>query len=157
MASGTGDSFSIDIDGESHSLLSAPNPSSQLVLAQKRELTDTLDLEKLVEYIGQVGKFIKIAYNGVNTAGPRFTDIQIKVQSLGYDITKLCNKSSVTIDNFRRTAETVSSTLESVYLFLLDGFDDAALMSVASLGKMAEKMTKLASELEKEFKEQAEN
>ena len=115
MASGSGDSFTLKIetDGktEIHSLLSAPNPSSQLVLARKKRLTGDLDLEKFVEYIGHVSKFIKIAYNGINAAGPRFTDLQIKVQSLGYDITKLCNNSSVTIDSFRGTAETVSSRL----------------------------------------------
>ena len=159
MASSSGDSFTLEIEingeTESHSLLSAPKSSSQLVLAQKKSLADSLDLEKLVEHIGHVGKFIKIAYNGINAAGPRFTDLQIKVQNLGYDITKLCNKSSTTIDSFRRTAETVSSRLQVVYQFLLDGFDDAALMSVASLSKMAEKMVKLASELEEKFEEQA--
>uniref|UniRef100_A0A1X7TI85 Uncharacterized protein n=1 Tax=Amphimedon queenslandica TaxID=400682 RepID=A0A1X7TI85_AMPQE len=158
MASGSGDSFTleIDIDGETeiHSLLSAPNPSSKLVLAHKGSLAGSLDLEKLVEYIGHVGKFIKIAYNGINAAGPRFTDLQIKVQSLGYDITKLCNNSSVTIDSFRGTAETVSYRLQTVYQFLLDGYDSAALKSLTSLGKMAEKMAKLASELEGKFEEQ---
>ena len=159
MASGSGDSctLEIDIDGETenHSLLLAPDPLSKLVLAYEGSLTGSLDLEKLVEYIGHVGKFIKIAYNGVNAAGPRFTDIQIKVQSLGYDITELCNNSSVTIDSFQGTAETVSSRLQSVYQFLLHGYNDAALKSVTSLGKMAEKMAKLASELEVKFEEQA--
>ena len=38
---------------------------------------------------------------------------------------------------------------------MLDGYDGAALRSVTSLGKMAEKMAKLASELEVKFEEQA--
>ena len=102
MASGSGDSFTleIDIDSESHLPLSALKSSSQLVLDQKRSLSGSLDLEKLVGYIGHVGQFIKILYNGVNAAGPRFTDLLIKVQCLGYDITKLCNNSSLTTDRF---------------------------------------------------------
>ena len=50
--------------------------------------------------MGHVGHFVKLAYNGVNAAGPRFADLQIEVQRLCYDIARLCNESSVTIDCF---------------------------------------------------------
>ena len=51
-------------------------------------------------HYGTCWTFLKLAYNGVNAAGPRFADLQIEVQRLGYDIARLCNESSVTIDCF---------------------------------------------------------
>ena len=153
MATGS-DNLEVYIDDERYSLLSVPEASSALVRAQRDNFSSKLDIEQFVEYMGHVGHFIKIAYNGVNAAGPRFTDLQIDIQRLGYDITKLCNESSITIDRFRVTASTVSSRLQSVYQFLLDGFDDAAIMSVTSLGELAQEMTKIACTLKENFDEQ---
>ena len=153
MATGS-DNLEVYIDDERYSLLSVPEASSALVRAQRDSFSSKLDIEQFVEYMGHVGHFIKIAYNGVNAAGPRFTDLQIDIQRLGYDITKLCNESSITIDRFRVTASTVSSRLQSVYQFLLDGFDDAAIMSVTSLGELAQEMTKIACTLKEKFDEQ---
>lgn len=155
MATGA-DNLEVDIEGERFSLLSPPKASSALVRKHKNESKGSLKIERFVEYMGHVGQFIKLAYNGVNAAGPRFTDLQIKIQRLGFDITDLCNESSVTIDHFQATASTVSSRLESVYGFLLDGFEDAAVMSVKSLGKLAEKMAEIAMDLKNKFKEQEE-
>ena len=148
------DNLEVVLEGERHSLLSVPKTSSALVRKQRDTFSGKLDIEQFVEYMGHVGHFIKIAYNGVNAAGPRFTDLQIDIQKLGYDITRLCNESSVTIDRFQVTASTVSSRLESVYQFLLDGFEDAAIMSVTSLGELAQEMTEIACTLEKKFDEQ---
>ena len=155
MATGS-DNLEVYIDDERYSLLSVPEASSALVRTQRDSVSGKLDIEQFVEYMGQVGQFIKIAYNGVNAAGPRFTDLQIKVQTLGYNITKLCNESSVTIDRFRVTASTVSSRLESVYGFLLDGFEDVAVLSITSLGELAQKMTEIARDLKEKFEKQEE-
>ena len=154
MATESSDNVEIILEGERYSLLSPPEASSALVRKQKDKSKGNLKIEKFVEYMGHVGHFIKLAYNGVNAAGPRFTDLQIKIQRLGYDITELCNESSVMIDRFRATASTVSSRLESVYLYLLDGFEDAAVTSVESLGKLAKEMADIASELKEKFEDQ---
>ena len=156
MATGS-DNLEVYIDDERYLLLSPPKETSALVRKQKDSFNSSLNIVKFVEYMGQVGHFIKIAYNGVNAAGHRFTDLQIKVQRLGFDITKLCNESSVTIDRFRVTASTVSSRLKSVYLYLLDGFEDAAVMSITSLGKLAQEMAKIAMQLKEKFEEQEKN
>ena len=153
MATGS-DNLEVYIDDERYSLLSVPEASSALVRKQRDSFSGKLDIEKFVEYMGHVGHFIKIAYNGVNAAGPRFTDLQVDIKKLGYDITELCNESSVTIDHFQVTASTVSSRLQSVYQFLLDGFEDAAIMSVTSLGKLAQEMTKSACTLKEKCEEQ---
>ena len=154
MAAGSSGNLEVVLQSERHSLFPVPEASSALFCEQRESIKDNLDIEKFVEYMRQVGQFIKIAYNGVNAAGHRFTDLQIKIQKLGYDITELCNESSVTIDSFRVTASTVSSRLQSVYDFLLDGLEDAAVMSVESLGKLAKKMADDAKDLKKKFEKQ---
>lgn len=149
-------STDIVINDETHSLLKEPNESSALVLAEKQELLGTLDLKRLVEYIGHVGKFIQIAQNGVNAAGPQFVDLQLQVQRIGYDITSLCDKSAVTIESFRDTAQTVTTRLVSIYRYLLDGFENVAVMSIKSLEGMAKEMAKAALELKEEFEKEKE-
>lgn len=86
----------IFIDGEQFSLVSIPNTDSKLVQRAKGHLLDSLDLHSLVEDLGKLGNFIRVAYNGV--AG--HTEIQIKVQRVGYKITKLADKSAVTVHKF---------------------------------------------------------
>lgn len=148
--------LSVVIKDETHSLLEEPGESSALVLAEKKELLGTLDLKRLVQYIGHVGKFIQIAQNGVNAAGPQFVDLQLQVQRIGYDITSLCDKSAVTIESFRDTAQTVTTRLVSIYRFLLDGFENVAVMSIKSLEGMAKDMAKAALELKEEFENEKE-
>uniref|UniRef100_A0A1X7UXM9 Uncharacterized protein n=1 Tax=Amphimedon queenslandica TaxID=400682 RepID=A0A1X7UXM9_AMPQE len=155
MATGSSDQAEVEIGSEKYSLLSVPEASSALVQSERKNFAGNIDLEKLVNYIEHVGKFIKVAYNGVNAAGPNFSDLQNQVQRLGFEITSLCNDSSVTVDRFRSTAATASSQLISVYQFLLDGFEDIAIQSLTSLGKLAEEMTKIAHELKEKFKMQA--
>ena len=150
MASGSSETLlEVVIAGETYGLLSVPEASSALVRKQKDGFSSSY-----IEHMGHVGHFIKIAYNGANAAGHRFTDLQIDIQRLGYDIAKLCNEFSATIDRFQVTASTMSSRLQSVYQFLLDGFEDAAIMSVSSLRKLAEEMTKIACMLKEKFEMQ---
>ena len=155
MATGGSEQAEVEIEDEKYSLLSVPEASSALVKRETKNLAGNIDLEKLVNSIEHVGKFIKVAYNGVNAAGPNFSNLQIKIQRLGFDITRLCNESSVTVDRFRSTAATASSELVSVYQFLLNGFEDIAILSLNSLGELAEEMTKIADELKQKFKMQA--
>ncbi len=60
-------STTVDIDGEEYSLVTEPSESSALVVAERKELESNLDLETLVDDLGKVGGFIRIAYNA--TAG----------------------------------------------------------------------------------------
>uniref|UniRef100_A0A1X7STH3 Uncharacterized protein n=1 Tax=Amphimedon queenslandica TaxID=400682 RepID=A0A1X7STH3_AMPQE len=145
----------VEIENEKYSLLSVPEAYCSLAQSERKKLAGIIDFEKFANSIEHVGNFIKVAYNGANAVGPQFADLQIEIQRLGFDITRLCNESSVTIDRFRSTAATVSSDLISVYHFLLDGFEDFAIQSLASLGKLAEEMAKTAHELKEKFKMQA--
>ena len=142
------------ISGETYSLLSEPAESSALVVAEKKKLLGALDLKALVEHLGHVGSFIQIAYNGVGAAGPRFQDLQIEMQRLGYDITKLCDKSAATIASFESTARTVLVELKATYQYLLDGLEEMSIFTLSSLADLAGKMAAAALELQRDFESQ---
>ena len=147
-------STDVVISGETYSLLSEPAESSALVVTEKKKLLGALDLKALVEHLGHVGSFIRIAYNGVGAAGPRFQDLQIEIQRLGYDITKLCDKSAATIASFESTARTVLVELKATYQYLLDGLEEMSIFTLSSLADLAGKMAAAALELQRDFESQ---
>ena len=148
----------ITIDGETErvSLLQEPHESSALVRSQKKRMIGELELKAFVQYVGHVGKFLQIAYNGAIAAGVQFADIQIEIYDLGHSVAKIFDKSAVTISEFGNTAQTVSFQLVSVYKFLLDGFEKVAIKSIESLEKMASEMNAEAFALKEMFEKEDE-
>ena len=151
MASG------VDVLNEDSALIkqiSRIEDSSDVVRKQKDVLLHTLDLEKLVDGLGHTGKFVHVAYNGIVGAGPKYVELQLEVQQIGYDVAKLCSKSAVTVSSFHDTADIIIATLESVYVFLLDGFETVAIGSLESLADIAKEMATEANQLKIEFEEE---
>ncbi len=68
----------VDIDGESYSLTVIPAEGSALVVSEKEKLLGAIDLKTLMDDLGRVGGFIRVAYNGIGAAGPKFTELQIQ-------------------------------------------------------------------------------
>ena len=92
----------IEIKGESYVLDEIPSENSGVVMAEKEKLLGVIDLKTLVDDLGRVGGFIRIAYNGVGAAGYEHNDEQMEIQKIGYDIAHLCNKSALTIAKFKK-------------------------------------------------------
>ena len=134
--------------------ISCIEDSSKIVCKQKEALRRTLDLEKLVDDLSNTGKFVHVATNAIVGAGPKYVDLQLEVQQIGYDIAKLCDKSAVAVSSFHDTADTIIATLESVYAFLLDGFESVAIGSLESLADMANEMATEAHQLKNEFEKE---
>lgn len=153
MASKPDTSVTVYIAEEEYSLLEPPKETSAVVLRQKKNVT-SLNLDNFVKHIKSVGKMLQVAYYGVVGAGPKYTDLQIKIHEIGYNITTLFERSAVTVNSFEETAETVSFRLQSTYEFLIDGCGEEAIESLSSLNEMAEEMKEAAKGLEKEFKKQ---
>ena len=135
--------------------MNLPKIDSALVVAQRRRLLAIIDFQSLVEDLGRVGRCIHIAYTGVVAAGPSFTELQIKVQRLNYDVTKLCDKSEETMLKFITATSTVLANLESTYDFLLNGFEGVALDTLSSVSDVAGQMAAAAEDLHKSFQDEA--
>ena len=137
----------VDIEGESFDLVTLPNSKSALVRKVKENLLGPLDLSSLVDDLGKLGNFIRMAYNGV--AGN--TEIQIKVQKVGYKITNLADQSAVTVHSFKRASQDVLQELQSTYQYLMDGLEEMALENLSLLKGVAIEMAMAADKLRDDF------
>ena len=146
-------STDIVIDGEQFNLVSIPQAGSKLVQSAKEHLLGSLDLHSMVEDLGRLGNFIRVAYNGV--AG--HTELQIKVQRVGYKITNLADKSAVTVHRFKGASQDVLEELKSTYQYLLDGLEEMALETLSQLTSIAKDMAAAAEELHNDFEKATEN
>ena len=146
----------IYIDGEIYELDKIPPDHSGVVIAAKERLQKTVNLNDLVTDLGRIGKFIRVAYYGVGAAGYEYTKQQIEIQRLGYDITKLCDKSVLTVEKFKEASNTVLIDLQYTYEYLLDNLEYMALETLSSVSKLAGEMEKAAMEMHKDFEEQGE-
>ena len=135
------------INEETFDLVAIPDAQSKMVQKAKTLLLGSLDLQSLVDDLGKLGNFIRVAYNGV--AGN--TEVQIKVQRVGYKITKLADKSAVTVHQFKSTSQSVLQELKGTYQYLLDGLEEMALETLSMLTEVAAEMAKAAHELRIEF------
>lgn len=141
----------VEISGENYQLDRIPTSTSIVVEEEKEKLLGAINLKALVLDLSRIGAFVRIAYNGVGAAGPKFTDKQIAIQRLGYDITKLCDKSAVTVATFKRASVTILEDLQGTYGYLLDGLEDFALITLSDICKIAGDMSKAADDLRREF------
>ena len=136
------------INDEAFDLVTIPDAKSKMVMKTKDLLLGSLDLQSLVDDLGKLGSFIRVAYNGV--AG--HTEEQIQVQDVGYKVTELADKSAVTVYQFKGASQNILQELKSTYQYLLDGYDDMALKTLSMMTEVAAAMAKAATELQKDFK-----
>ena len=120
----------VEIDGECYALDKIPSENSGVVKAEMEKLLGAIDLKALVSDLGRVGGFIRIAYNAVGAAGYQLTKEQIKIQRLGYDITKLCDKSALTVAKFKKASSSILTVLQCTYGYLR-GARNVAVISYA--------------------------
>ena len=151
MANSVKPKVEIEIDGETYALDKIPSENTSIVKAETERLLGIIDLRALVSDLGRVGGFIRIAYNGVGAAGYQQTEQQIEIQQLGYDITKLCDKSALTVAKFKKASNSVLVDLQCTYGYLLDNLEEMALETLAAVSKLAGQMEKAALELRDDF------
>ena len=151
MANSVKPKVEIEIDGETYALDKIPSEDTSIVKAETERLLGVIDLRALVSDLGRVGGFIRIAYNGVGAAGYQQTEQQIEIQQLGYDITKLCDKSALTVAKFKKASNSVLVDLQCTYGYLLDNLEEMALETLAAVSKLAGQMEKAALELRDDF------
>ena len=131
--------------------MEVPEASTALVKQQEEYLVASVDLEALVADLSRVGKFVRIAYNGV--AG--YTELQIKIRRISVNVSRLCDKSAITVGMFKQASGTVLVALRATYSFLVDGLEDMGMGTFRSSSKVAEEMKEAAQKLAEEFQEEA--
>jgi hypothetical protein len=136
---------------QDYSLSKLPGSGAQIVISERSRLLGAIDLEALVDDLGRLGNCVRIAYHGV--AG--YTDLQIKIQRIGYDVTKLCDKSAITVGQFKKASSTILHTLQSTYEYLLDSLEDMAVETLADITETAKGMADAAEALHREFDDQS--
>ena len=151
MADSVKSKIEVEIEGESYALDKIPSESSGVVRAEKEKLLGAIDLRALVKDLGRVGGFIRVAYNSVGAAGHELTKEQIEIQRLGYDITKLCDKSALTVAKFKKASSSILTDLQCTYGYLLDNLEEMAVETLSSVSKLAGEMEQAALELHHDF------
>ena len=137
------------IDGETFNLVIVPNANSRLVQNAKDAVLCSLDLASFVDNLEKIGNFIRVAYSAV----AENTEIQIKVQRVGYKITKLADKSAVTVHSFKRVSQNALQQLQGTFQFLLVGMEEIALKTLSPFSSAAVGMAEAAEELHDGFEE----
>ena len=74
---------------------------------------------------------------------------------MGYDVTRLCDKSALTVAKFKRASSTVLTDLQATYEYLLDNLEEMAVETLSAVSKLAGEMEKAALELHEDFEQQA--
>ena len=141
----------VKIGDETFSILELPPSGTQIVSQQRDLLLGSVDLQTLVSDLGRVGNFVRITYNGV--AG--YTELQIEIRKIGYDVTKLCDKSAVTVAKFKQASGSILGDLQGTYQFLIDGLEDMALETLHAVADVAKDMATAAEQLHNDFDEES--
>ena len=149
---GTGSKEVVLLD-ETYSIVELPPSHSKVVVKQKGLLLGSVDLPALVSDLGRVGNFVRIAYNGV--AG--YTDLQIQIREIGYNVTKLCDKSAVTVAKFKQASSSILGDLQGTYEFLLDGLEEMAIETLSAVTDIAKDMATAADQLHTDFDNESKN
>ena len=133
----------VNYEGETLSVLEKPPRDSKAVAQARDYMLGAVDMDGFLSNLVTVGKFIRIAYNGV--AGD--TELQNTMRELGFEIAELCDDSSLTIGNFRMTADSILTDMTGAYQFFLDEMEEMAITCVESIGDSAHKMADAAQDL----------
>ena len=147
-------SLTVDIGDEKFQIDKVPAADTKVVLQKKDSLLGGVDLEELINDFGRLGSFLNIAYNGVGAAGPKFVEIQIEIQGIGFSVTNLFAMSALTVAKFRTASESVLIDIQSSYDFLLSGLEDLAFDTLSSIRDVAIKMERAALELQSKATEE---
>ena len=137
----------VKYEGDELSVVEKPPRDCQAVIKARDHMLGAVDLDDFLSNLVTVGKFIRIAYNGV--AGD--TDLQIATREVGFEIAELCDESNLTIDKFRTTADGYVTRFICAYQFFFDDLEEMGFISIESVDDSAKQLAETAEELCKRF------
>ena len=142
----------VKYEGCELSVLEKPPRDCKAVMKARSDMLGAVDLNGFLSNLVTVGKFVRIAYNGV--AGD--TELQITMRELGFEIAELCDDSGLTIGKFQMTADSIVTDMTGAYQFFLDDMEEMAIASIESVGEAAKEMSEAAQSLCDRFKAEKE-
>ena len=84
-------------------------------------------------------------------AGYTDSELQIRIRRIGVNISRCFYKSCIAVDKFKQTSETNLVDLQTIFLFLIDGMEDMAIVTLDSAINMAKEMVETAEQLAMAF------
>ena len=142
----------VTVGDETFNILEEPKSDSALVKEHEDLILAGTDLNSLVTDLSMVGKFTRIAYNGV--AG--CTDLQIKVRHIMVTLTMFCDKLA-SLYMLQKSRTVLLMNLKKIsYQLLIDGMEDIAMVTLQPTATVAQEMAHATEQLARAFEEESE-
>ena len=143
----------VSIDDTNYSMVELPGSETEVVADERRKILQHIDLRSLQKDLGYVGRCIQLANYGMVAAGK--SKLQIKVERLGTDVTRLWAKSANAVSTFKEDSKMILTDLQAAYQYLLDGSEERALETLSSVTNIAGQFAKAAEKLRNTFDKKA--
>lgn len=134
-------------DGTEYSLTKPPDVESKFVVEELKKLTETLQINELATDLSNVGKFLLMAYCGVMG----YPELEAKVRERLYSITKLCDETVFTLNEFNRASDKAIDIMITAYNYLYEGYEDLAFDMLQEVAQLSRKMVEASSDLQERF------
>ena len=144
------DFFYVTKNEKQFSLLQIPSTSDSLVISRIEEINDDLSLETFAENLSSLALFIRL----VSCAVKGHVDLEIKVCKILKSVTKLCDETVHTLNDFKISCHASLKNLSTAYGYLKDELEDQAISLLKYLKETPKKMIKRSSDLTKLCEEQ---
>lgn len=139
----------LSVNGTVYDLQIAPEYTDFLVVEQKKELLQQIDLNELTDNLYLSVELLFVAYNGV--AGAQGGKLQAEINDLTGQLALLCNKCVVTMLAFQTETRNIVSELGQTFRFLTTGKEKLAVAKIKHCGESSAKMATSANGLSEDF------
>jgi hypothetical protein len=95
------------------------------------KMSEVLNLDKLLELIELCGLYRYIIVNATADKAK----VVVKTQNALFEVLKLCDATSLIVQNFQTGANNIMEKLRIAYLYLQDGFPDFAITDIEATSK----------------------
>ena len=150
MASQT-DIIIVEVDDEEFELFKPPPKDSALVAGQQKMVTKNVNFDLISAQTNSLSLALRVAYLGV----AKFPSLQIKVNRLSFNITKLSDESVRLLQKFERAAISINLSYIAACKYLTKGKIKFALMEFENVFKKSNELQEAVANLANKFGDSA--
>jgi Flp pilus assembly protein TadG len=137
----------VEIDGEEFDLCKAPQKESQLVVEKTAEITKNINYDLISAQTSSLSLSLRVAYLGV----ARFPILQVEVNKLSVDVTKLTDESVRVLQKFQRAAASINQSYIASFKYLMRKKEKFALMEFGNVLEKTKEMQQAVNALADKF------